>query len=111
MYADKGKMKKQIMSRILSIISIIVLVATSAITMHLTISFINMTHTEGTGIVIVPIIILNLINIGISLIFNVGAYILLSKIIINDKVKRWNWMPLIIILLSILIFIIELVIF
>ncbi|HKL73464.1 MAG TPA: hypothetical protein VJ903_01075 [Clostridia bacterium] len=103
-------MKKQIFSRILSIISILVLMPTSVITMYMTISFINMTHTEGTGIVIVPIIILNLINIGISLIFNVVAYILLPKTIKNDKVKRRNWTPLIIILLSILIFIIELVI-
>jgi hypothetical protein len=103
-------MKKQIISRILSIISILVLMPTSVITMYMTISFINMTHTEGTGIVIVPIIILNLINIGISLIFNVVAYILLPKTIKNDKVKRRNWTPLIIILLSILIFIIELVI-
>ena len=103
-------MKKQIFSRILSIISILVLMPTSVITMYMTISFINMTHTEGTGIVIVPIIILNLINIGISLIFNVVAYILLPKTIKNDKVKRRNWTPLITILLSILIFIIELVI-
>lgn len=103
-------MKKQIFSRILSIISILVLMPTSVITMYMTISFINMTHTEGTGIVIVPIIILNLINIGISLIFNVVAYILLPKTIKNDKVKRRNLTPLIIILLSILIFIIELVI-
>ena len=103
-------MKKQIFSRILSIISILVLMPTSVITMYMTISFINMTHTEGTGIVIVPIIILNLINIGISLIFNVVAYISLPKTIKNDKVKRRNWTPLIIILLSILIFIIELVI-
>lgn len=103
-------MKKQIISRILSIISILVFVATSVITICLTITFINMTHTEGTGIIIIPIIILNLINIGVSLIFNIVAYILLPKTIENDKVKRRNLTPLIIILLSILIFIIELVI-
>lgn len=103
-------MKKQIISGILSIISMLVLLATSVITIDLTITFINMTHTEGSGIIIIPFFFLHLINIGISFIFNIVAYILLPKTIKNDKENRRNWTPLIIILLSILIFIIELVV-
>ena len=66
-----------------------------------------MTHTEGTGVLIIPIILFNLINIGVSFGFNMIAYILLPKI--NEKARK-NIIPLVIIALSILVFVTELII-
>lgn len=103
-------MKKQIISRILSIFSTIILVAVFVITMHLTISYSRMTHSEGTGIIYAVIWILNSYNIIIALVLNTIAYILLPKINKSDQKIRRNIMPLIIIFLSILVFVVELII-
>lgn len=101
-------MKKHIISKILIIISIIILVVVSVLTMHLAISYSQMIHTEGTGLIAALVYFLGSISIVIISILNIIAFFLQPNISKKDKETRKNIIPLIIILLSITIYIVEL---
>ena len=102
------KMIRQKISRILNILSLIVLVPVSVLTMGMVISFSKIINpTEGTGVVLVPIYLLNKYNLIIALVFNIVAYWLLPEVNINYVEKKKNYVPFIIVMLTFLVISIE----